>query len=243
MEYKGSSVYDNEEFFESYLARRNREESPNNIIEKPVLLELIGDVKGKKVLDLGCGEARFGLELFDLGCSYYEGVEGSDKMVGNALKVLEGTPSKIYHSTMETWVYPVNQYDLVVSRMALHYLEDLSPVFNQVFKSLGKSGHFIFSVQHPLLTSSLEKATDSSKRTNWIVDDYFNSGERIEPWIDKEVVKYHRTIEDYYRLLKNAGFQIEDLRECSPIKTHFKSEDEYLRRKRIPLFLIFSCSK
>ncbi|WP_206109331.1 hypothetical protein [Paenibacillus sp. HB172176] len=57
MEYKGSSVYDNEPFFHNYLSRRNRENSPNNVIEKPVLLELAGDVEGKNILDLGCIEA------------------------------------------------------------------------------------------------------------------------------------------------------------------------------------------
>lgn len=34
MEYKGASAYENDSFFESYLSRRNRKESPNNSIEK-----------------------------------------------------------------------------------------------------------------------------------------------------------------------------------------------------------------
>ena len=45
----------------------------------------------------------------------------------------------------------------------------------------------------------------------WMVADYFYRG-RIEPWIDKKVVKYHRTIEEYDQPLKEAGFRIEDRR-------------------------------
>jgi len=48
MEYRGASAYDDKQFFKDYLARRNRKESPNNLIEKPALLEMIGEVKGKK---------------------------------------------------------------------------------------------------------------------------------------------------------------------------------------------------
>ena len=53
MEYSGASAYNDDQFFKNYINRRNCEESPNNIIEKPILLEMIGDVKGKNVLDLG----------------------------------------------------------------------------------------------------------------------------------------------------------------------------------------------
>lgn len=68
-------------------------------------------------------------------------------------------------------------------------------------------------------------------------------GERIERWIDEEVVKYHRTIEEYFRLLKEAGFKITDLREGMPKRENFLHKEEYERRMRITLFLIVSCEK
>ncbi len=224
------------------FSRRHRVESPNNIIEKPVLMELIGDVSGKKVLDLGCGDAEFGLELIKQGCSFYEGVEGSLNMVQKAVSVLDRTTSKIHHSSMEAWDFPQEQYDLVVSRLALHYLEDLESVFKRVYSSLKVGRQFVFSVQHPILTCSVQSATKSA-RTDWKVDDYFHTGKRVEPWIEKEVVKYHRTIEEYFKEIKCAGFKIEEISECSPRLENFKSEEEYRRRMRIPLFLLFACSK
>lgn len=243
MEYKGSEVYDHEKFFIDYLKRRHREVSPNNIIERPVIVELMGDVTGEYILDLGCGDAGFGCELFQQGCSGYEGVEGSANMVEKAIEMLKGTNGKVHHSSMETWDFPEARYDKVVSRLALHYLAELGPVFKQVNKSLKADGKFIFSVQHPILTSSIESASHSSQRQNWIVDEYFHVGKRVEPWIGQEVVKYHRTVEEYFKLLKSEGFSIDEIRECIPQKVNFKSEAEYLRRMRIPLFLVFSCSK
>ncbi|WP_335339511.1 class I SAM-dependent methyltransferase [Sporosarcina psychrophila] len=194
------------------------------------------------MLDLGYGDAEFGLELIKQGCSFYEGVEGPLNMVQKAVSVLDYTASKIQHSSMETWDFPQEQYDLVVSRLALHYLEDLEFVFKQVYCSLKVDGQFVFSVQHPILTSSVQSATKSA-RADWKADDYFHTGKRIEPWNEKEVVKYHRTIEEYFKELKRAGFKLEEINECSPRLENFKSEEEYRRRMRIPLFLVFACSK
>ncbi|MFS1511597.1 class I SAM-dependent DNA methyltransferase [Chengkuizengella sp. SCS-71B] len=243
MEYRGASAYNDEQFFKNYIKRRNRKESPNNIIEKPVLLEMIGNIEGKKVLDLGCGEAKFGLELLQRGCISYDGVEGSENMVREAIKNLNETGGKVYHSLMENWHFQADEYDLVVSGLALHYLAEIKDVFQNIYKSLLMDGRFIFSVQHPVLTSSIKSAAASSSKEDWIVDDYFHSGERVEPWIDKMVVKYHRTIEEYYQLLKQAGFSIEDIREGAPRVKEFSNESEYRRRMRIPLFLMFSCKK
>ncbi|TYR80505.1 class I SAM-dependent methyltransferase [Priestia megaterium] len=149
MGFKDTSVYDNHEFFKAYISRRNRKESPNNIIEKPVLLELMGDVTGKTILDLGCGDARFGYELIEQGCYFYEGVEGSVNMINEAVKMLNGTNGKVHYSLIEDWNYPEKQYDLVTSRLALHYLAELESIFKQVYNSLKRHGRFIFSIQRP----------------------------------------------------------------------------------------------
>jgi SAM-dependent methyltransferase len=164
-------------------------------------------------------------------------------MVKEATKNLNGTEGKVHLSSMETWNFQTENYDLVISRLALHYLAELKDIFQEAHNSLGSNGRFIFSVQHPVLTSSIKSAAASSSKADWIVDDYFNSGERVELWIDKKVVKYHRTIEEYYQLLKQVGFRIEDIREGTPRVEEFSSDSEYKRRMRIPLFLMFSCEK
>lgn len=243
MEFRGSSVYDEGEFYENFMKRRNRPESPNNIIEKPILLEMIGDVAGKRILDLGCGDAEVGAELLQKGGASYLGVEGSKNMARAATENLEGTTGQVLHSSMEEWQPHGEQYDLVISRFALHYLADLNSVFTKVHYSLVPGGKFIFSVQHPVLTSSAKSAEGSGRRSDWIVDDYFNQGERIEPWIGRKVIKYHRTTEEYFQLLLRAGFSVDDLREGMPRAENFSSQEEYERRMRIPLVLMISGTK
>jgi hypothetical protein len=56
-------------------------------------------------------------------------------------------------------------------------------------------------------------------------------------------VKYHRTIEQYFKALTTSGFSIVDLREGTPKRENFSNDDEFARRLRIPLILAFSCLK
>jgi hypothetical protein len=60
-----------------------------------------------------------------------------------------------------------------------------------------------------------------------------------------QIMKYHRTVENYFVSLQRAGFMVESLSEAEPQRERFDDEDDdtYQRRKRIPLFLIMAGQK
>lgn len=243
MEFKGSSVYDEKDFLENYLKRRGRKESPNNAIEKPIISELIGDVSGKNILDLGCGDGIFGAELMDAGAASFTGIEGSSEMAALAREATVQQGVQIRVEDLETFQAEPAQYDLIVSRFVIHYLSDIERLFREVIKALKPGGKFVFTVQHPLTTSSFVSKAQGERRGDWLVDDYFKEGERQEPWINKTVIKHHRTIETYYTALAEAGFTVTALREGTPAEANFDTVEEYNRRQRIPLMLIFAAQK
>ena len=243
MKFIGSSVYDDKDFLAGFLKRRGRKESPNNAIEKPIICELLGDVEGKAILDLGCGDGTFGNELLSSGAASYTGIEGSSEMAllaGNATSQLGG---KIYLEDLESFQAEGSQYDLIVSRFVIHYLTDIKNLFKEVNQALVPGGKFVFTVQHPLTTSSFASKAQGESRGDWLVDDYFREGVRNEPWISKTVVKHHRTTESYFTALIEAGFAVTDLREGKPVSSNFESAAEFKRRERIPLMLILSAQK
>lgn len=243
MSHKGSDVYNQPDFFSNYLNRRGRPDSPNNAIEGPIMFELVGNFKNKSILDLGCGDGLFGKELLRDGAAKYAGVEGSRKMADVATTNLKDTNGEVILNTMESYSYPENSFDLVTSRFAIHYVSNINELFRSIHKSLKNNGKLVFSVQHPLTTSSFLSKQTGERRENWIVDNYFIDGEREEPWIDHVVVKFHRTIEQYFTALREEGFTILELREGTPKREHFSSEEEFKRRQRIPVVLAFSCVK
>ncbi len=237
----GPEFYDDETVFATYMSgRETRIDSPNDTLEKPVFDELVGDLANLRILDLGCGNAAFGQEALQQGCQSYLGIDGSHKMIESAEKKLAGTAGKVVCEPIETWHYPSNQFDLVTSRLALHYIQEIEPVFAKVFQTLMEGGRFIFSIEHPVITSCDRAWQTVGPRQDWIVDDYFESGPRVTAWMGGEVIKYHRTIEDYFAALRTTGFVVDALRESRPQKARFRDEATYERRKRIPLMLFFS---
>jgi SAM-dependent methyltransferase len=178
----GPEFYDDERVLATYLAgRQTRVDSPNRVLEKPVFDDLAGDLAGLRILDLGCGTASFGREALERGCRSYLGIDGSENMIRLATKTLAGTSGEVTRATIETWHYPRQQFDLVASRLALHYVEDINALFARVFHALVPGGRFIFSVEHPVITSCDRAWQAGGPRQHWIVDDYFETGPRITP--------------------------------------------------------------
>lgn len=241
MQRNGSQYYDKEEFFHHYTLKRASKENPNDTIEKPIFIDLVGDVSQLNILDLGCGDGKFGIDLMNAGCKSYSGVEGSFNMHHTAVKNLQTYKNiTLVNSTIENWDFPTNHFDLVISRLVIHYIQDIDALFKRIYDSLTDDGRLIFSIEHPVITSTLQT---NGQRTNWLVDNYFVSGIREQEWLGSTVYKYHRTIEDYFQALKSAGFKIESLRESLPKREHFEKEETYLRRLRIPLFLFLAATK
>lgn len=238
MNHIGYLAYDDDDFFEKYQQRRRKNNAPNESIEQPIIDELLGDTSEKSVLDLGCGDGNYGIEILKRGAKFYHGIDGSKNMVSLAKENLEGFNAKIEVAELERLEIK-KKYDIVISRLVLHYVKDLDTLFKKIRESLTNNGTFIFSIEHPIITSNYESYHKSTKRGNWLVDNYFDSGERINYWHGKKVVKYHKTLGEYWEIIRKANFDVVELKESKPIKSNFENEEEYLRRKRIPLFLMF----
>lgn len=83
------SVYDKDNFFELYQKLRANPISLNEIIEKPTMLSLLPNLKGKKLLDLGCGTGGH-LQLYlERGAAKVIGTDLSEKMLEQAEKIFK----------------------------------------------------------------------------------------------------------------------------------------------------------
>jgi SAM-dependent methyltransferase len=239
-ERRGGAFYDDRELFERYRQHRAWPLNPTVVMERPALSEELGAVSGLRVLDLGCGDAEIGRELLNAGAARYRGIDGSTLMVETARRTLAGTTGEAVVGDVEDLAEPAESFDVVLSRMALHYVADLGPVLRASRACLAPGGRLVFTVVHPVITSSDARASSTEPRQSWVVDDYFDTGARDQQWLGTQTVWHHRTIEDYVSELRDAGFALVNLRECAPRRERFDDEAEFERRRRIPLVLLLA---
>jgi SAM-dependent methyltransferase len=239
----GSAFYDDDQVFARYMAtRKSWLDNPNDTLERPTMLELIGSIADVRVLDLGCGDASFGRHALEQGCRSYLGIDDSNNMIEAAQDSLADGPGQVTHASIESWTYPREAFDLVVSSLAFHYVSDLNSVLEGAFRALVPDGRFVFSVEHPLITAC-DRGWGDEVRSDWLVDDYFLEGPRVTSWLGGRVVKVHRTVETYVSAMQAAGFVLDRLRESRPRRERFSNESEYERRIRFPLFLFLAGHK
>ena len=240
---EGAKFFDEGDHFENHQTGHARRQGPVETLEKPLFLELLGSVQGGAILDLGCGDGRFGQELLDKGAKTYTGLDASEKMIISAHQRLAEQPARLIHQTIEAWNFPAARFDLVISRLAFHYIEDLPSLFTKVYQALRPRGHFVFSMIHPVITSSDQSRADGQKRQAWLVDHYFNTGSRRVYFLEDEVIQFHRPLEEIFAALQATSFKIHTFRESRPQREYFTTQAEFERRSRIPLFVFFSCEK
>jgi len=237
---RGGAFYDDPRAFERYQQPQSAVSDPTLVMEESALLEEIGSVESLRVVDLGCGDATIGAVLLKACCGRYLGIDGSASMVQAARATLRDTSGEVIQRDIEDFAAP-NAFDLVVSRLALHYVEDLRLVLRACHACLSPGGRVVFTVVHPIITSHDARPSTEELRTNWVVDDYFVGGPREQDWLGAKVVCYHRTVENYVAELGGAGFALSALRECPPQRERFDGDDEeFIRRSRIPLFLLLA---
>ncbi|MEU4701570.1 class I SAM-dependent methyltransferase [Nonomuraea dietziae] len=242
---RGGAFYDAPQVMERYLQHRHSGvHSPNHVMEEPALLDELGSPTGLRVLDLGCGDASIGRKLLAAGCRSYFGIDGSTEMTRVARATLAGSSGRVETVDIETFSAPPNTFDLIISRLALHYVDDLDSVLSACWRSLSPGGRLLITVVHPVITSHEARSSPEQARTNWVVDDYFQTGARQRNWLGDTVTWYHRTIEDYVTALTRADFALASLRECAPRHDRFDGDmAELARRRRVPLFLLLTGSR
>jgi SAM-dependent methyltransferase len=240
MDRRGARFYDDPAVVARRREPRGAVSDPTEVMEEPALLAELGPVEGLRIVDLGCGDAAIGRVLLAAGCRRYVGVDGSETMVRAARAMLDGTAGEVVRCDIEDFRPPPGAFDLVVSRLALHYVEDLGAVLEACRTGLAPGGRLVVTVMHPVITSHDARATTEELRSDWVVDDYFVRGPREQDWLGGTVVWHHRTVEDHVAELGRAGFELTALRECAPQRQRFTDAGEYARRRRIPLFLLLA---
>ncbi len=211
--------YENETFFAQYAQMPRSKEGLSAAGEWHQLQRLMPELRGKRVLDLGCGYGWHCKYATDQGAAEVLGIDMSPKMLEEALRRNRDDRLRYRVCGVEEYEYPRETWDVVLSNLTLHYVADLEAVFRKVYRTLGAGGTFLFNIEHPVFTAGVDQdwsyGTDG-KALHWPVDDYFYPGPRITHFLGCEVVKQHHTLTQILGGLLEAGFVLEAVEEAQP---------------------------
>lgn len=245
MSNKPQNIFDNPEFFKGYRELRERDDNMNVLLEQPEIKKLLPDLKGKSILDLGCGYGGNCAEFVRAGAKRVVGVDLSEKMLEVAKS--ENCDGKIEFLRMDmTDVDRIDgEFDLIFSSLAFHYVEDFVSFAKKLYGKLSDGGTLLFSQEHPLNTAGdgVFNLDEEDNAVSYDLKDYARPGIRRVDWFVNGIEKYHRTFAGILNPLIEAGFIIEKIIEPTPTEEALSIRPKLIRQFIRPCFVIISARK
>jgi SAM-dependent methyltransferase len=215
--------------FEAHAA-----ESPYNAFyDRPAVLEALGDVSGRTILDAGCGPGFYAAELARRGANVI-GFDQSSEMVALARRRLGADAELRVHDLTDPidWLES-DAVDLVLMALVLHHLEDPVPALRELHRVLTTQGRLVISTIHPTF--------------DWrnLGGSYFDEEVVEETWRGSWRVRYMRKpLTAWCADMFAAGFVIEDLVEPRPVPAMQERYPQvYERLTAEPAFITFMLRK
>jgi len=215
------------------------------LIEVPYILELVGDVRGKEVLDAGCGGGFYSIYLTEKGAKVL-GIDSSKEMIKIAEEKIskKNLDAEFMIGDISDLKIEDNRFDLVLSTLVLMDVKELDKAISELVRVTKNEGNLVVSIQHPTLTAG-DWERESGKKMFRKVDRYLTERELKATWQNESGERvplkyYHRSLQAYLQPFLERGCVLTHFIEPYPHEAYqMLNPTEYEDTKRIPHFVIF----
>lgn len=218
-------------YSEAYAAHAEKSVT-NALYDRPAIVELAGDVAGRRVLDVGCAAGHLSALLAGRGADVL-GVDASAGMVAVARRKFGEVARFEVVDVSEPLPLPDGSIDVVTASLVLHYLKDWGATLAEFRRVLKPGGVLVFSVHHP------------GEDWRWFdKDDYFQL-ELLEDDFGLDgkphpVRFYRRPLSWTFTAVRDAGFAVDRLEEPMPVPEADEADPKWAEKLRTtPRFLYF----
>lgn len=204
-------------------------------------LRILGEVAGKDILELGCGAARWAIELARLGARPV-GLDLSPRQLEYARRFMAeaGVDFPLIEASAEEVPLPDASFDIIFGDWGAMTFSDPYRTVPEAARLLRTGGLFAFSAATPIQFLCQDVAAD--RLTDHLVNDYFGM-KRLE-WQNE--VNFQLPYGEWLRLFRTSGFQVEDLIETQPpagFTSSYLDDSETAWARRWPMENIWKLRK
>lgn len=199
----------------------------------PVIFKLLGDYRGKVILDAGCGQGYLS-RLLAKGGAFVTGLEPAEPFINHAIEQEQLQPLGIRYIQADLSVFDIllPAFDVVIANMVLMDIPDYQNAIRNCLRVLREGCSFIFSISHPCFEGS---NSDYKAKGHLEITEYF------QEYSIKQHFGYsfHRPLSQYINTVLQNGGRIMEVFEPQLDVVHAQTALEYERDLHIPSFIVF----
>ena len=230
----------------------------------PALKRMIGDVEGKKVLDIGCGEGYFSRFFAKRGAEV-TGIDISEALIKAAVEEEQRHPLGVKYfvaNAANLIMLESESFDIAFSHMTIADIRDYEGAISEASRVLKKGGRFVVLMVHPCFT--VPRVVDGEVVSGWEtrlredgskeylylrIDDYFRRFSYTFEWKHDRLPSsfvttgFHRTLSDYLNALVKHGLVVTGLDEPQPLEEGVRVHPPMKKHYRVPQSLVIEATK
>jgi SAM-dependent methyltransferase len=192
-------------------------------------LRLLGELSGRRVLDLGCGSGASAVAFARQGATVIA-VDASNVQLTHARALADRGEARVeWHlgDLADLAFLRADSIDIAFSAHAMAEVVDVGRVFRQVHRVLRPHGVFVLSYEHPLaLLLARELGPGGAHPANGTMElpldrleirrSYFDESPIVVERDGEPVTLHPRTVSSVFMGLTRAGFRVEVVAEPPP---------------------------
>lgn len=172
--------------------------------------DLLGDVEGADILELGCGGGQCSIALAQRGASI-TGLDLSKEQLSYARELANDHDVEVgfvQGDVTDLGMFDDERFDIAFNAWVFQWVGDLAACFGETYRVLRQNGRFVFSIPHPFY-----ELADSESHE--ITESYFDTGRYVISHEKMEVdqVMFRHTVSDIHNALVRNGFTVERIHE------------------------------
>jgi SAM-dependent methyltransferase len=200
------------------------------------LFDLLGPVRGARVLDLACGHGRITRELARRGAQVV-GLDLSAALLDRARAIEAANPlhiTYVHGDAASRSVLEGEAFDAVVCSFGLSDIDDLDGCIATVARILAPAGRFVFSLLHPCFGGGRDVSASWPSFGSYY-DEVWWVADGALSMLRRQVGANHRMLSTYFNTLRLHGLLIDHLEEPRPDS---QWSDRRPDAARLPVFLV-----